>query len=65
MDRRLELRWCDVAAKLIIDIASQLQLQLPEPLLARVKEDIRDQFSVLWEALSITGGRSRKADSLL
>jgi hypothetical protein len=40
MDPWLELRWRDVHARLVIYIANQLQPQLPEPLVARVEEEI-------------------------
>lgn len=40
MDPWLELHWRDVHARLIIYIANQIQLQLPEPLVARAEEDV-------------------------
>ena len=40
MDPWLELFWRDVHARLIIYIADHLQLQLPEPLVARAEEDV-------------------------
>ena len=40
MDPWLEIYWRDVHARLIIYIADHLQVQLPEPLVARAEEDV-------------------------